>query len=162
MQLGIFAIGRMKSGPERDLVARYCGRLDKAAPALGLSFAGITEKPESRAGDTGQRKRDEAALLAQHCDAIPGTMLVLLDETGRNLASPALADMIGSRRDGGARRMVFAVGGPDGFDPALRARADLTLAFGAATWPHQIVRILLAEQLYRATTILSGHPYHRA
>lgn len=162
MQLGIFAIGRMKSGPERDLAARYCDRFEKAAPALGLAFAGVTEKNESAARDADRRKLEEMALLEAACAQAPGTVLVLLDETGKSIGSEAFAGFIAARRDAGARRMLFAIGGADGHAPALRGKADLLLSFGAATWPHQLVRVMLAEQLYRAATILSGHPYHRA
>jgi 23S rRNA (pseudouridine1915-N3)-methyltransferase len=162
MQIGIFAIGRMKSGPERELGDRYLDRFAKAAPAIGLGWAGLSEKPESAARDAATRRRDEAALLAAHLDSMAGTGLILLDETGRNLASQELADALARQRDAGQRRMVFAIGGADGHEASLKARAALTLSFGAATWPHQLVRVMLAEQLYRAVTILSGHPYHRA
>jgi 23S rRNA (pseudouridine1915-N3)-methyltransferase len=162
VQVSLFAIGRMKSGPERELAARYCERFEKAAPAIGLSFAGVTEKPESLAREAAQRKLDEAALLRAHCATTPGTLLVLLDETGMMQGSQEFAGFIAARRDGGTRRMVLAIGGADGHDASLRAQAALVLSFGRATWPHQLVRVMLAEQLYRAATILSGHPYHRA
>jgi 23S rRNA (pseudouridine1915-N3)-methyltransferase len=162
VQIGQFVIGRMKAGPERELVGRYTARFEKAAPAIGLAAAPLCEKPESAARDAAERKRDEAAELRAHLAHSPGTLLVLLDETGKALSSPALAAFIGQKRDQGARRMVFAIGGPDGHDPALRDEATLVMAFGSATWPHQLVRVMLAEQLYRAVTILSGHPYHRA
>lgn len=162
MQLSIFAVGRMKSGPERDLVARYIDRLEKSAPAIGLSFVNLIEKPESRLPDALQRKREEASWLTSHLNALPGALLVLLDETGKSLGSELLAETIGKKRDLGARHMVFAIGGADGHDDSLLPNADLILSFGAATWPHQMVRIMLAEQLYRCVTILSGHPYHRS
>ena len=91
-----------------------------------------------------------------------GAALVLLDERGKNISSEDLAERIGRLRDGGQKNLVIAIGGRDGHDAALRERAELTLSFGALTWPHQLVRIMLAEQLYRVATILSGHPYHRA
>jgi 23S rRNA (pseudouridine1915-N3)-methyltransferase len=162
MNAGIFAIGRMKTGPERELVARYLERFEKSAPAIGLGFAGLIEKPESRLGDAAQRKREEASWLTAHLDAQPSSLLVLLDETGKSLPSETLADTIAKKRDNGSRNMVFAIGGADGHDESLKSRADLVLSFGAATWPHQMVRIMLAEQLYRCVTILSGHPYHRS
>ncbi len=162
MQISVFAIGRMKSGPERELVARYLERFEKSAPAIGLSLAGLIEKPESRMPDGPQRKREEASWLMSHLDSQPSTQLVLLDETGKSLASETLADTIGKKRDHGSKQMVFAIGGADGHDESLKTRADLVVSFGAATWPHQIVRILLFEQLYRSVTILSGHPYHRS
>jgi len=159
VRLTLAAIGRMKSGPEADLAARYTDRLRRAGPALGLDFAGVVELPESRAGSTDERKRDEAArLLAALPDACA---LAVLDETGRTPSSPEFAAQLARRRDDGVRDLAFVIGGPDGLAPELRVRADLVIAFGRLTLPHQIVRILVAEQLYRATTILSGHPYHR-
>ncbi len=162
MNISLFAIGRMKTGPERELVARYLERFQKSAPAICLGFGGLIEKPESRLPDAPQRKREEASWLISHLDAQPASLLVLLDETGKSLPSEALAETIGKKRDAGSRHMVFAIGGADGHDDSLKSRADLVLSFGAATWPHQMVRIMLAEQLYRCVTILSGHPYHRS
>ncbi|NMG38041.1 23S rRNA (pseudouridine(1915)-N(3))-methyltransferase RlmH [Chelativorans sp. ZYF759] len=158
MKVSIFAVGRMKSGPEKELADRYAERFARAGPALGLDFAGMAEIPESRRQSAAERCREEgAAALGQLADK----KLILLDEGGRNLGSEALARMIGRWRDDGVREIQFAIGGPDGHDPELKRKAELVLSFGAATWPHQIVRMLLAEQLYRAATILSGHPYHR-
>jgi 23S rRNA (pseudouridine1915-N3)-methyltransferase len=162
MNISIHAIGRMKSGPERELVARYLERFEKSAPAVGLGFAGLIEKPEGRHEDAPQRKREEASWLITQLDAHPSPILVLLDETGKSLASETLAETIAKKRDSGSRHMMFAIGGADGHDENLKSRAGLVLSFGAATWPHQIVRIMLAEQLYRSVTILSGHPYHRS
>lgn len=138
MRLHIVARGRMPAGPESELVARYLARLG--------SSARVTELAES------------ATLPA----AGPGTITVALDERGELLASAALAERILSWRDIGAREVRFLIGGADGHDAKIRAAADLLLAFGPATWPHLLVRAMLAEQLYRATSILAGHPYHRA
>lgn len=160
MQIGIFAVGRLKSGPEKELVARYLDRLKKTGKAQGLDFSKVTEVNESRAGNAATRKREEAAALEKTIS--DDTVLVLLDETGKSFDSIGFAGFIEKFRDAGKREMIFAIGGADGLDPALAARADLAVNFGAMTWPHQIVRILLAEQLYRAVTLLSGHPYHRA
>lgn len=150
----------MKAGPERELAERYFERFSRVAPALGLEWLGFTETPEGRAREAEARKREEAAALAAAMR--PGAALFLLDQRGRDLASADLAARIGALRDEGRRDLLFALGGPDGHEPALRAKADQVLAFGAATWPHQLARVMLAEQLYRAATILSGHPYHRA
>lgn len=151
-------MGRMKSGPERELADRYFGRFAKTGPAIGLEFSGISEIAESRAKSTDERRREEAAALdAYRKDAA----LFLLDERGKNPASEDLARRIGELRDGGRRQLVFAIGGPDGHDATSRTTADLVISFGAQTWPHQMVRVMLAEQLYRISTILSGHPYHR-
>ncbi len=159
MRLSVHAVGRMKAGPERELADRYFGRLVKAGPAVGLEFTGVAEIAESRARDTGERRREEAASLAAHrADAA----LFLLDERGKNPTSEDLAARIAALRDTGRKHLVFAVGGPDGHDAASRETADLVISFGAQTWPHQLVRVMLAEQLYRAATILAGHPYHRS
>lgn len=159
MRIGLFAVGRLKAGPEKELAARYLDRFAKAGPAVGLDLGKISEVAESRAGSAAARKRDEAALLEK---ALPeGAVLILLDERGKALDSPGFADRLAGFRDAGKRDLVIAIGGADGLDPALYERADATLCLGKLTWPHQLVRILIAEQLYRAVTILSGHPYHR-
>jgi 23S rRNA (pseudouridine1915-N3)-methyltransferase len=149
----------MKSGPERELADRYLDRLGKTLPSLGMEFSGVTETAESRARNADARRREEAAALAGF--GADGA-LFLLDERGSNLSSEDLAHRIAGLRDSGRKRLVFAIGGADGHDQTSRAGADMVLSFGAQTWPHQLVRIMLAEQLYRAATILSGHPYHRA
>ncbi|SFI78391.1 MULTISPECIES: 23S rRNA (pseudouridine(1915)-N(3))-methyltransferase RlmH [unclassified Phyllobacterium] len=159
MRITVFAVGRMKSGPERELADRYFDRLKKTGAPLGLEFTSVTEITESRAQQPELRKQEESAKVLEALDQ--GGVLVLLDERGKTLSSEAFAEKIARFRDDGKRQLLLAIGGPDGHDPALRDRADLVLALGAMTWPHQIVRILVAEQMYRATTILSGHPYHR-
>lgn len=160
MKVSIHAVGRMKAGPDKEMAERYLERFARAGPALGLDFSGVTEIAESRASQAAERKREEAASLVAVANA--GASLIFLDERGKNLTSPQLAEALARLRDEGARQAVFAIGGPDGHDEALRSRAALVWSFGALTWPHQLARIMLAEQLYRATTILSGHPYHRA
>ncbi len=159
MRITLFAVGRLKAGPEKDLASRYLDRFAKAGPAIGLELAKLVEVQESRASNADTRKREEASALEK---ALPeGALLVLLDERGKTLDSQAFSDAIGRYRDNGKRDMMLAIGGADGLDPELRAKADLVLNLGTMTWPHQLVRILIAEQLYRAVTILSGHPYHR-
>ena len=160
MKIAVFAVGRMKAGPEKEFAGRYFERFARSGPALGLEFAGVSEHAESRARSADERKREEAERLGAFVP--PGGALAILDERGRDCSSVEFATRIAALRDGGRRHLVFAIGGPDGHDPALRGSADWVLSFGAATWPHQLVRIMLAEQLYRAATILSGHPYHRA
>lgn len=160
MKVSIHAVGRMKAGPDKEMAERYLERFARAGPALGLDFSGVTEIAESRLLQAAERKREEAASLVAVANA--GASLIFLDERGKNLTSPQLAEALARLRDEGARQAVFAIGGPDGHDEALRSRAALVWSFGALTWPHQLARIMLAEQLYRATTILSGHPYHRA
>ncbi|MCB1496222.1 MAG: 23S rRNA (pseudouridine(1915)-N(3))-methyltransferase RlmH [Bauldia sp.] len=158
MKVVVAAIGRLKAGPERVLLDRYVDRAARAGRQLGLTFD-LRELPESSARQASERKQAEGESLAALLP--PGALLVVLDEGGRSLDSRSFAGKIAEWRDSGARDLVFAIGGPDGLAPDLIARADLRLAFGAVTWPHQLVRIMLAEQLYRTVTILSGHPYHR-
>lgn len=160
MKIAVHAVGRMKAGPEKELADRYFDRFAKSGPAIGLEFSGISELPESRAQGVAERRREESQKL--QAQLAPGAVFFLLDERGKNLSSEGFAEKIAGFRDGGQRNLAIAIGGPDGHDPALHTAAALVLSFGALTWPHQLVRIMLAEQLYRAATILSGHPYHRA
>ena len=158
MQIMIAAIGRMKAGPERDLAERYIDRVNKAGRNLGLSLS-VREFPESRAAAPAARKAQEAAAVL---GALPsGAVLVALDEGGRNLDSRAFAARVAGWRDGGAGSLAFVIGGADGLGDGVLTAAELRLALGTMTWPHQLVRLMLAEQLYRAVTILTGHPYHR-
>ncbi|MDP2120225.1 MAG: 23S rRNA (pseudouridine(1915)-N(3))-methyltransferase RlmH [Hoeflea sp.] len=160
MRITLFAVGRLKAGPESELSSRYLDRFAKSGGALGLDFVRTIEIPESRAATAELRKKDEAAQLAR---ALPeGAALILLDERGKTPDSPGFAALLARLRDEGRRDLVLAIGGADGLDPDLHAGADAVISFGRMTWPHQLVRILAAEQLYRAVTILSGHPYHRA
>jgi 23S rRNA (pseudouridine1915-N3)-methyltransferase len=158
MKVTIAAVGRLKAGAERDLVERYHDRAVAAGRRIGLSFT-IRELTESRAGSPGERKAQEAAQILGLTPA--GAVLVALDEAGKPQTSTDFAETIGRWRDGGTENLVFAIGGPDGHGPEVLARATRTLALGPMTWPHQIARALLCEQIYRAVTILSGHPYHR-
>lgn len=158
MHVSVHAVGRMKAGPERELADRFFDRFSKTGPAVGLDFAGVTEIAESRASSVEERRREEAQrLLARSA----GAAVVVLDERGRNIGSEELAQRISRFNDDGSKNLIFAIGGPDGHDEALRGQANLVLSFGELTWPHQLVRVMLAEQLYRVSTILTGHPYHR-
>lgn len=138
MLLHIVARGRIGRGPEADLVERYLKRVSWPHR--------ITELP------------DQGGKLP---DLPPGTRRILLDETGQNLPSRALAQKLQAWRDDGVREARFMIGAADGFGDAERAGADLLLSFGRATWPHLLARAMLAEQLWRATSILANHPYHR-
>jgi 23S rRNA (pseudouridine1915-N3)-methyltransferase len=159
MRLVVAAVGRLKQGPERDLAQRYRERIAKAGRAVGLQDIELVEIAESRARDAARRKTEESIALAQ---LIPEEAVkTVLDERGEDLGSAGLADTLRRWRDDGRPAAVFLIGGPDGVAPNLRQDADLCLAFGAATWPHQLARIMLLEQLYRALTMLAGHPYHR-
>lgn len=159
MRLIVAAVGRLKRGPERDLSERYRDRAAKAGRAVGLRGVEVVEVAESRARDVLRRATEEAIALAQ---LVPeGAVRVVLDERGENLDSAAFTGALREWRDAGRPAATFIIGGADGLATALRADADMRLAFGAVTWPHQIVRVMLLEQIYRAVTILSGHPYHR-
>jgi 23S rRNA (pseudouridine1915-N3)-methyltransferase len=159
MRCVIVAVGRSKSGPERVLAERYRERAADAGRKIGIRQVEVLEIKESRAGDRARRLLEESIALA---NITPNdAMLVALDENGRNLDSAAFAAQLRIWRDSGLREVVFAIGGADGMATEIKERANLTLAFGAATWPHQLARIMLLEQLYRAVTILAGHPYHR-
>ena len=160
MRLVLAAVGRMKAGPERELLDRYVTRARATARALGVSSVDLIEVDEGRGRSADERKREEAAALAARLPA--GTVVIALDERGTSWTSPAFADRMGKIIDGGAPALAFAIGGPDGFDEGFRSRARDVVSFGAATLPHQLVRVVLAEQVYRAATILTGHPYHRA
>ena len=138
MLLHIVARGRIGRGPEAELVERYLKRVGWPTK--------ITELP-----DTGGKMPDQA----------PGTRIVMLDETGEVLPSRAFADRLEKWRDGGVREARFLIGAADGFGDAERAGAHLLLSFGRATWPHMMARAMLAEQLWRAASILANHPYHR-
>jgi len=159
VRISILAVGRMKQGPERELVARYLERAVASGKSLGLSGFAVTELAESRAASTTARRTDEARALR---DRLSGSRtLIALDERGAVMGSEDFAGRLGRWRDDGAEAVSFVIGGADGLDPAFVTEASLSLSFSPLTWPHQLVRIMLAEQLYRATTILSGHPYHR-
>jgi 23S rRNA (pseudouridine1915-N3)-methyltransferase len=160
MRLIIAAVGRLKAGPERELAERYRDRAEKAGRAIGLREIETLEIRESRAQDVSRRMLEESIALA---NLVPdGAVTIVLDQRGENLDSASISNNLRSWRDSARPAAVFVLGGPDGLAAELKERADLTLAFGAATWPHQLARIMLLEQLYRAMTILSGHPYHRA
>ena len=160
MRLVVIAIGRLKQGPERELAERYRERSDDIGRKLGFRGLEIIEIPESRARDATSRMAEEAAAISA---ATPQkSVLVALDERGDNLDSVGFARHLGRWRDEQVANTIFAIGGADGLSPDLRRKANLRMAFGAATWPHQMVRVMLLEQIYRAATILAGHPYHRA
>jgi 23S rRNA (pseudouridine1915-N3)-methyltransferase len=160
MRLIVIAVGRMKQGPERELAERYRKRFDEVGRKLGFRGLDIREISESRAREAQARIAEEATAISA---SIPeNSVLVSLDERGDNIDSVGLARHLGRFRDQSVANTVFVIGGADGLSPDLKAKQKLGLAFGTATWPHQLVRVMLLEQLYRAATILAGHPYHRA
>ncbi|WP_372802909.1 23S rRNA (pseudouridine(1915)-N(3))-methyltransferase RlmH [Paracoccus seriniphilus] len=155
MRIEIAAVGRLKKGPESQLVSDYLERFAKTGRGLGFPAVHVSEVEDRRGGGM----LAEADLLSR---AIPeGAALVMMDERGDQPTSPEFARKLADWRDG-ARDVCFVIGGADGLAPDLRARADWQISLGRMVWPHMLVRVMLAEQLYRAATILAGSPYHRA
>ncbi|HBN30740.1 MAG TPA: 23S rRNA (pseudouridine(1915)-N(3))-methyltransferase RlmH [Rhodobacteraceae bacterium] len=155
MRVRICAVGRMRQGPERLLTTDYLERFERSGRALSLGPATIIEVEDKKGGGM----QAEAALLER---AIPsGSLICILDERGKTLSSPDFATMLASWRDQSRQDIAFVIGGADGIDPTLRTKADAAISFGAMVWPHMLVRAMLAEQLYRAASILAGAPYHR-
>jgi 23S rRNA (pseudouridine1915-N3)-methyltransferase len=160
MRILIAAVGRLKQGPERDLAERYRKRAADFGRTVGLQTFDIVEIKESRADSLERRMLEESIAIA---NVVPDRAITaILDERGSTMNSASFAGSLQSWRAQDRPAVTFIIGGADGLAPSLRDRADLALAFGAFTWPHQLVRIMLLEQLYRAVTILGGHPYHRA
>lgn len=156
MRVHVCAVGRLRTGPERVLIDDYATRFDRTGRALGLGPLTITEVEARKGGGM----EAEATLLER---AIPrGAVIVALDERGQVMGSPEFAGRLAGWRDAGRGDVAFVIGGADGLDPGLRARADLALSFGRMVWPHMLARVMVAEQLYRAASILAGTPYHRA
>ncbi|MBY5989642.1 23S rRNA (pseudouridine(1915)-N(3))-methyltransferase RlmH [Roseovarius atlanticus] len=156
MRVHICAVGRMKTGPERALLDDYLVRFDRTGRSLGLGPAEMHEVEDRKGGGM----EAEAQLLER---ALPkGAVIVALDERGRLLTSPEFSLHLAGWRDTGRGDVAFVIGGADGIAPALRDRAEVTLSFGKMVWPHMLARVMLAEQLYRAASILAGAPYHRA
>ncbi len=159
MRIVIAAVGRLKQGPERELAERYRKRAADAGRAVGLHPVDIVEIRESRADNLDRRMLEESIAIA---NVIPERAVsVILDERGESLGSAAFAGHLQAWRTQNLPAAVFVIGGADGLAASLRQTAKLALAFGGATWPHQLVRVMLLEQIYRAVTLLSGHPYHR-
>ncbi|MDE3120759.1 MAG: 23S rRNA (pseudouridine(1915)-N(3))-methyltransferase RlmH [Paracoccaceae bacterium] len=155
MRVHICAVGRLRAGPERDLIDDYLTRFDRTGRPLGLGPATLHEVEDRKGGGM----TAEADLLDR---AVPsGALLAVLDERGAIMASPDFAAELARWRDNGRQDVAFVIGGADGIAPALRNRADFALSFGKMVWPHMLARVMLAEQLYRAASILAGSPYHR-
>lgn len=159
MKLHILAIGRLKGDAESSLVEDYLKRARGLARQAGITAIEMRDFPESRAQTAAERMRAEAAVLTQ---ALPrDTTTIVLDERGKSMSSPEFATRLSRLRDEGTGDLAFVIGGPDGHAAELRKKASLLLSFGAMTWPHRLVRVMLAEQIYRVVTILVKHPYHR-
>ena len=155
MRVTICAVGRLRTGPEKALIDDYTTRFDRTGRALGLGPLTFTEVDDRKGGGMA----GEAALLDR---ALPkNARIIALDERGKLMSSPDFADKLAHFRDDGTSDLAFLIGGADGLDPALRARADLSLSFGKMVWPHILASVMLTEQLYRAASILAGAPYHR-
>lgn len=155
MRVHICAVGRLKGGPEAALVEDYLTRFARTGRPLSLGPAAMREVEAKKGGS-----EEEARLLLRACP--DGAVIVALDERGKTPASPDFAGWLESWRDGGAQDLAFVIGGADGLTDEMRGRADRMLSFGPMVWPHMLARVMLAEQLYRAATILAGGPYHRA
>ena len=156
MKLTVAAVGRLKAGPEQILIDDYRARARAAGRSLALGPVDIIEVDERKA-------RDRAAQGARLLAHVPvGATAVTLDERGEALSSPAFAKLIGRERDGGCPEMVFLIGGPDGHSDEVRGATGYRLSLGPMVWPHMLARVMLAEQIYRAVSILAGTPYHRA
>ncbi|MBO6776007.1 MAG: 23S rRNA (pseudouridine(1915)-N(3))-methyltransferase RlmH [Marinibacterium sp.] len=156
MRVHICAVGRLRAGPEKTLIDDYLKRFDRTGRALGLGPASVLEVDERKA------QTSAAQCVALERVLPRNAILCCMDERGRMLKSPDFANILRDWTDLGHSDVAFLIGGADGLEPGLRDRAQLSLSFGAMVWPHMLARVMLAEQLYRATTILAGTPYHRA
>jgi len=160
VRITLICVGRMKPGPERELFERYFARLKGMARTVGVADVEVRVIEESRARRPEDRREEEAAAILKAIGARDA--IVALDERGPSPSSEQWAADIARSRDAAQSVYAVVIGGPDGLSPSLRAEARKVFSFGAMTWPHQLVRIMASEQLYRALSILSGHPYHRA
>lgn len=155
----MIAAGRLKPGPEKTIAEDYLTRAQGLGRKCGISRIAVTEFNESQASSPAARMAEEARLIAGALAAKSFT--IVLDERGKALPSEAFADLLRRHLDGGTADMAFLIGGPDGHAPETREQAGLLMSFSPMTWPHRLVRVMLFEQLYRAVTIIAGHPYHR-
>ncbi len=156
MRVSLCVVGRLRAGPERELLDDYLTRFDRTGRALGLGPARVIEVEDKKGGGMAAEGKLLRAALPK------GALLVTLDERGKLLTSPEFSRKLGDWRDGGRQDVAFVIGGADGIAPDLRTDADFSLSFGKMVWPHMLVRVMLAEQLYRAASIQANSPYHRA
>ena len=159
MRISVAAVGKLKDAEERAICERYAKRLAVAGKPVGLGPLEIVELNESRAKSLDARKTDEADRLLKASNS--ATLKFALDAGGRHYPSEVFAELLGKNADRGVKTCAFLIGGPDGHGSGVHAAADFKLSLGAMTLPHGLARVVLIEQLYRAATILSGHPYHR-
>jgi len=160
MKLYILAVGYARGTSEGALCDEYLDRAVKMGRNMGFTAVAIEELAVSKARTAEARMIDEAERLARR--VADGAHIVMLDARGKGMTSEDFAEMLGTLRDAGGKDMVFVIGGPDGLKPLPGKKSGRSLAFGPQTWPHLLARALLTEQIYRAMTILAGHPYHRA
>ena len=156
MRIHICAVGKLRQGPERDICDDYLARFDRTGRSLALGPASVIEVEDKKKSGMAA----ESALLRRAIP--PKSVICAMDERGAQLSSPQFAQKIANWRDTGCPDLAFVIGGADGIDPSLRSAADFALSFGKMVWPHMLVRVMLAEQLYRSASILAGGPYHRA
>lgn len=160
MRLTVLSVGNARGTPEGALTEDFIGRARASGRNLGFTALTLEELAVSKLREPKARIADEGERLARR---IPdGAHVILLDARGKGMTSEDFAEMLASLRDAGARDLAFLIGGPDGLDPGPAVKAGRSIAFGPQTWPHLMVRAMLSEQIYRALTILAGHPYHRA
>jgi len=155
MRLHICAVGRIRSGPERSLIDDYLARFERSGRQLSLGPCLEHEVDERKATSMSEQAK------ALERSVPDGAVVVAMDERGEALSSREVARFLARSRDSGVQDMAFVIGGADGLDPGFRDAAQKRISFGAMVWPHMLVRVMLAEQIYRAATILSGSPYHR-
>jgi len=159
MKVAILAIGRMKAGPEKELCDDYLARARAMGRSCGITALDTRDFSESGLDEPDSRRKAEARTLMASLK--PSSFHILLDERGRALKSSDFAALLRREIEGGAGEIVFSIGGPDGHAESIRASANFTLSLGLMTWPHRLARVMLAEQIYRAVTIIVNHPYHR-
>jgi len=160
MRIQVIAVGRLKSSAEQSIAEDYLDRAARLGRQLGLTRIDLREVPESRAADAATRKKEEARSLLAALSA--GAHVIALDTRGKEFDSAGFASELRRLADAAVADLVFVIGGPDGLGQEILDRARLKLSLGRLTWPHRLVRAMLAEQIYRSVTILLNHPYHRA
>jgi 23S rRNA (pseudouridine1915-N3)-methyltransferase len=160
MRVSVLAVGRLKVGPEKLLVQDYETRIVGLSRKAGILKFSVADASESRNQTAAARVKDEAHYFAR--TIATGAFTIVLDERGKALSSAGFADLMRRHIDAGTADMALLIGGPDGHAASTRENCGFLLSFGAMTWPHRLVRIMLLEQIYRALTIMVDHPYHRA
>lgn len=160
MRLFILSVGQGRGSHEGALAEEYLARARALGRRAGFTTITVEEVPVSKLREARARIAEEGEKMASRVPE--GAHVILLESRGKGMTSEAFAEMLGAMRDAGARDLAFLIGGPDGLDTGPSLKAGRSLAFGAQTWPHLLVRVMLAEQIYRGITILCGHPYHRS